>query len=139
MTYPSKVDVWLVGLISVILLGNLGLMLFLWFSQPTVKLPFGVSILLLMGVIGFCVWLFSTTRYTVTDDQLLVRSGPFTWNIPVTTITQVKVTRNPISSPALSLDRLEISYGSQKKIMISPKDKTGFLQAIGQNIDSSRT
>ena len=51
--------------------------------------------------------------------------------------TQINRKLNPISSPALSLDRLEISYGSQKKIMISPKDKTGFLQAIGQNIDGS--
>jgi hypothetical protein len=39
-------------------------------------------------------------------------------------------TRNPLSSPALSLDRLRIEYGQGRAIMISPADKGPFLRAL---------
>jgi hypothetical protein len=38
--------------------------------------------------------------------------------------------RSPFSSPALSLDRLQIDYGAGKSILISPADKEGFIEAI---------
>jgi hypothetical protein len=50
----------------------------------------------------------------------------------------VEETRNPLSSPALSLDRLKITYGNGKRIMISPADKIGFLKAIGQELGGGR-
>ena len=50
----------------------------------------------------------------------------------VADIIDVTETRNPLSSPALSLDRLRIRYGADKHIMVSPDDKTGFLDAIAQ-------
>jgi hypothetical protein len=44
--------------------------------------------------------------------------------------TVVESTRNPASSPALSLDRLLIRYGGGSEIMVSPADKAGFMAAI---------
>ncbi|HEX7232134.1 MAG TPA: PH domain-containing protein, partial [Candidatus Binatia bacterium] len=52
--------------------------------------------------------LYATTRYTITPDMLLVRSGPFAWAIPLREITRIEPTYNPASSPAFSLDRLSI-------------------------------
>ena len=37
------------------------------------------------------------------------------------------------SSPALSLDRLLIVYGVGKVVLVSPKDKEGFVSALGIN------
>ena len=76
-------------------------------------------------------WLFASTDYRVSDGECLVRSGPFRWRIPLDDIEAVRATRNPLSSPALSLDRLEIRYAGGRKIMISPLDRAGFLAAIG--------
>jgi len=59
-----------------------------------------------------------------------VRSGFFVWRIPLAEITGLESTQDPLSSPALSFDRLRITYGPGKELMISPNDKEAFLQAL---------
>ena len=54
------------------------------------------------------------------------------WKIPVADIVGVTPSRNPLSSPALSMDRLNISYGKRKFILVSPEDKAGFIRAVEQ-------
>lgn len=49
--------------------------------------------------------------------------------VPLREIRLVRSTRNPLSSPALSLDRLRIEYG-RRAIMISPDDKARFLEEL---------
>ncbi|UEG55384.1 PH domain-containing protein [Mucilaginibacter daejeonensis] len=61
----------------------------------------------------------------------MVKSGFFVnLNIDANTIKSVKATRNPLSAPAISLDRLEIAYGKYDTIMVSPKDRTGFIAQL---------
>ena len=81
-------------------------------------------------VLAFILWLYLTTRYTITADTLWVKSGPFSWVILLEEIYTIESTRNPASSPALSLDRLLIRYGGGSEIMVSPADKAGFMAAI---------
>ena len=45
-------------------------------------------------------------------------------------IKTIRPTRNPLSSPAMSLDRLELQFKNGEKIMISPKDKVGFKKRM---------
>jgi hypothetical protein len=52
--------------------------------------------------------------------------------IDIGVIRKIKETNNPLSSPALSLDRLWIDYGKGAAVMISPKDKEGFIRHILQ-------
>jgi len=73
---------------------------------------------------------FTRTHYTVAHGELRVVSGPFRRTIPLAEITSIEPTRNPLSSPALSLDRLKVSYGDKKYVLISPANKAGFLSAI---------
>jgi hypothetical protein len=79
---------------------------------------------------GVPVWICTTTRYDLSRQSLIVRSGPFRWSIPLADIKSVTPTRNPLSSPALSLDRLRIEYGQGRAIMISPSDKGAFVRAL---------
>jgi hypothetical protein len=76
------------------------------------------------------VWLYFTTRYIVTSDRLLVRSGISSLDISLGDITRIEPTRNPLSAPAWSLDRLLITYGHGKTCMISPRDKANFLSLL---------
>ena len=48
-------------------------------------------------------------------------------------------TRDPLSSPALSLDRLKVSYGPKKHVLISPANKAGFLSAIDNSTRRDET
>jgi hypothetical protein len=85
-------------------------------------------------VLAFFVWLCFTTRYTITSQALLIKSGPFSWVVPLHEIAGIEPTRNPASSPALSLDRLLIRYRGDSKIMVSPADKAGFMSAIEKRL-----
>jgi hypothetical protein len=75
-------------------------------------------------------WLLRTTDYTITDTHLRIRCGPFRWNVPLADVRAVRPTRNPLSSPALSLDRLRIEYSRSLAVMVSPDDKEGFLSEL---------
>ena len=89
-----------------------------------------IAPLLVVGV-GLPAWLLRT-NYTLTSTHLLIKSGPFKWKVSIQDIQAITPTKNPHSSPALSLDRLRITYGAHQEIMISPRDKTVFLQQIEQ-------
>lgn len=45
-------------------------------------------------------------------------------------VALTSLTSNPLASPALSLDRLKIEYGQGHWIMISPRDREGFLREL---------
>jgi hypothetical protein len=128
--YPTKRDAWLVALlwaaalVMLLAAGNLR-------QAPELIALRLMRSALLVAMAGFVLWVLYTTRYTLTEHDLLVRSGPFRWTVPLDSITEVFPTHNPLSSPACSLDRLHIRYhGSRWGIMISPLDKEGFLEAL---------
>ena len=82
---------------------------------------------------GVILWSFRSTYYTVEGSTLIVKSAFMTWRIDIHHIEDVTPTRNPTSSPALSLDRLEIRYrrdGRLRTILVSPAEKRRFLEAL---------
>ncbi len=73
--------------------------------------------------------------YEITVSNLLVQSGLFRYRIPLSSIERVHPTRNPLSAPAWSLDRLRINYRKKGKItfaLISPENKEAFLRELAQ-------
>lgn len=92
---------------------------------------FWAGILILFSFTAFFIHLFLTTYYSIKKDILQIKSGIFyNLNIDIKTIRKITETNNIISSPAISLDRLEISYNKYDTVLISPKDKTTFLKMI---------
>lgn len=131
MYFPSKKDWWisailwgavLVTLNSFYRLAKLG-------SAGTSVIPIPLFVLIVLPAIILIPWLWFTTGYTVTDQELIVRGGPFRWRIDLKTIRKVRRTRNAISSPALSLDRLEIEH-DKGYILISPANAEAFLNLL---------
>lgn len=82
----------------------------------------------LTGIAAFVIHLFSTTYYQVDESVLKIRSG-FLYNksLPISSISKIEETFNPLSAPAISLDRLEVVYNGSDSVLISPKDKNGFI------------
>ena len=127
LVFRSKVDGWfrLLPWVGVLVLAGvlvvpalLGDRTALWFT-PALLLPAALPL-----------WLLPTTHYTITDTHLRIRCGPLRWNVPLADVRAVGPTRNPLSSPALSLDRLRIDYSNSLAVMVSPDDKDGFLSAL---------
>jgi hypothetical protein len=89
----------------------------------------GLAIHLL--VILFIVHLITTTFYQLEGKSLRIKSG-FIINklIAIESIRKIQKSNSLFSSPAASLDRLEIFYNKYDSILISPKDKHKFLAEL---------
>ncbi|WPO77136.1 PH domain-containing protein [Flavobacterium sp. KACC 22761] len=120
--FKSKIDLWLVAFL---------ILIFGFQLAHFVQVQKWVSFIFMLSVSAFIVHLFATTFYEIENDKLRIKSG-FLVNslIEIKNIKKISETFNVLSSPALSLDRLEIFYGKNNSILISPKDKNGFFEAI---------
>jgi hypothetical protein len=83
--------------------------------------------------LGLPLWLLASTDYRIEEATLHIRSGPFRWDIPVAEIHSILPSRSFLSSPALSLNRLEIHYGAGRHILVSPADRGGFVRTIEEH------
>jgi hypothetical protein len=119
--FRSKIDWWLAALViaPVVLIAAL---LLAGVSEPWVL---GLTLV----PQGLVLWIFARTFYVVTHDALLVRSGPFRWTIPLASIRALSATRSPLSSPALSIDRIAVDHAGGR-LLLSPRNKTAFVRAI---------
>lgn len=128
--YPSKVDLWLALVLA---------------FAPLVCLAGSAAVLVAGKGEGWMIALAPTAfialiylglvfpmRYGIDGDALVVRHGLVRQRIPLRDIVEVQPTSNPLSAPALSLDRLEIRFGRGvfKSAMISPADRSGFLDEL---------
>lgn len=128
MKFRSAVDKWYYLTIVASVLSITGIVV------PT-YLSGDLSLISTIGIslaAGLPIWLLFSTSYNVENDQLIIRTGIFTWKIKLNEIESVTPSQSWLSSPALSLNRIEISYRGGKKILISPRKIDEFLQAIGQ-------
>lgn len=88
-----------------------------------------IGLLVLIPVIALFLNIFLQTSYTITTDKrLLIKSGIlFKAEIDIETIRKIQSSNSILSSPALSMDRLEIFYNKYDSVLISPKNKQGFI------------
>jgi hypothetical protein len=128
--YKSKIDAWLVWVLTAsAVLPVIAVAASAGFNRA--RLVEAWPILLILGVsFAFVLWVFLATSYAFDGRALLVRSGPFRWRVPLDTVESVRPSRNPLSSPALSIDRLEVRYGGGKVLLISPREREAFLAEL---------
>ena len=134
--FVSKRDGWLVAVLWAASLVDFAVAAWLW-TAPRGAPAFVAPLLLVAG--WFQLHVLHATDYTLEDDALRIRASFLRWRVPLAEIESIEPTRNPLSSPACSLDRLLIRYGRGKRIMISPADKPGFLHALSQRAPQLRT
>jgi hypothetical protein len=127
LVFRSRVDAWLGAiLIGAIVVAVTAAIMAAWEGG---RAAMALVPLILLGCV-LPVWVMLTTDYTLTETELRIRSGPFRWRVPLQDVRSITPTRNPLSSPALSLDRLRVEYGRSQWLMISPGDKERFLREL---------
>jgi uncharacterized membrane protein YdbT with pleckstrin-like domain len=130
MVFKSKVDAWLVGLTLGPYLVVIGALVVSAARASHLRDPrFFAVVAVFVAIAGLLVLLFRSTDYRIVDGLLVIRCGVFRWRVPVDAITSVTPTRSPAASPALSLDRLRIEYQG-RAILVSPRDKDGFIRSL---------
>jgi hypothetical protein len=124
----SAISWWLFGPILLLLIGS---GFFQFRDDPQ-------SVWITIGVLLFVGSFLLNTKYTIfSDGTLKVVSGfmPFP-EVNLREVTSVVYTRNPISSPALSLNRLAIYKGNSLLIIISPENREAFIDEMKKFNDS---
>lgn len=131
MYFSSKKDVWFFliiwGVIIFIILANL-------FDSEPIGLQHITNNIweYIMGalIIGFLLWLWFGTGYKLEEGLIKIYFGPFRSKIMIQEIKSLRKTKNPLSAPALSINRLEILYGQYNVTMISPKNENAFIRLL---------
>ena len=126
--FRSKVDWWFI-LILVAIPGSP--IAYEWMKRGVgaPSAPFWLS----LAVAAFVVVALIPIRYVIEGRTVSIKCGLVGWeygSFSVDDVQSVRPTHNPLSSPALSLDRLRVEVGFFGPVLISPKDKAGFLKAI---------
>lgn len=130
IVYRSKVDWWL----GLLLGGAVGYMVILALL-PIVKgegIQWAITISTLFMLL-IILPLFAI-KYVLYSEHLYVSCGIYgKIRIPYDAISNMKATHNPLSSAALSLDRIQIDYtenGYHQMVLISPVHKKEFMKKI---------
>lgn len=127
-TYKSKFGFGILVFITIIFGLIMGYMVYQ--NEPSEAILSVSGILII--VYGFCLHLNFSTEYAIAHDGTLkIKCGIFyNRQFDINKIKSVSKSNNLISSPAPSLDRIELAYGKFDTIVISPKDKIGFAEEL---------
>jgi len=136
--FRSKVDWWIAILLCVPPIAVVAVNVSLFVGEEHAEWPAGIISALV--VVGIYAGLVFPMRYGLGNGLLIVRSGLLRQTIKLTDVVGVRRTWNPLSSPALSLDRLRIQYGRGffKAVMISPAERQQFLDELAHEAGLSR-
>lgn len=121
-TYPTKIGLELILPLIVVFGISSALLIY---HEAWVGLLINMT-----AIVGICYVCIHTT-YTIEGNVLCIKSPlilPII--IDIESIQKIQESRDPMSSPAGSLDRLEIIYGETDRVLISPKCKKEFLQQL---------
>lgn len=115
--YKSKIDWWLV----LVILGVFGYPIIdgILSEEYLVSLLFSVVLLVFY-------FLSKTIQYKIEDENLVI----WKTKIKIQSIRKIYKTRNPLSSPAMSLDRIAIVYNKFDEVLISPKEREEFITEL---------
>jgi hypothetical protein len=122
-TYKSKIGLELAIPVSLVLGGVL--------VATLINRPAWPAFLIIIPIFSFIWYLFLTTKYSISDNKLTIKCGfLFHQKIEISTITKIIETNNPLSSPAASLDRLDIRFKKSGSVLISPKEKLALINHL---------
>jgi len=131
-TYPSRIDAWLVVLVA----GSVGVVLAEAASRysrsPTESL---ISIAVLAATLLLCALVGFPCEYTLTETQLIIRSGLIRRHITYRDITAVEPSRSLWAAPALSLRRVKVSFSGRFQL-VSPRERERFIDELQRRVDA---
>ena len=128
MRFSSRIDLWLWAVLAFTLVACAFAVWTVGALGPVVA----TVVVLVMGVLtlALLLWIVLGTHYELAERDLLISSGPFRWRVPLEQVRAVAPSRSVLSAPALSLDRMRITYGRAGSILISPRNKLQFLEEL---------
>lgn len=121
-TYRAKPGIKFILPVAIILSG---------FGFIVVYNKIWIGLVIIFILASFITHMLLTTYYQIEDRVVRIKSGfLFNKTIPIESIRKITGTKNDPDPAATSAGRLEIMYNKNDSIVISPKDKMGFLNEL---------
>ncbi|BAK14748.1 hypothetical protein SSIL_0325 [Solibacillus silvestris StLB046] len=122
MVFKSKVDIWMAFIFILVPISML---------YGVITEPSAVLLLVTAFIIVLLCILFFGTKYVIEADELIIYGGIYKKRIPIKQIRSLRPSKNPLSAPAMSIDRIEITFDPHiQVILISPKEKELFVKKL---------
>ena len=127
MRFQGKIAAWFWGLV---IFGSLMLLYTIWdiFQQGS----WGELPAMILGFFLFhllCIPILVCNYAEITEEKVIVHFGFFKESMELKEIREIYKTRNPISSTAASLDRIEI-VGRRQSIICAVREREEFIQEL---------
>ncbi|WP_136466806.1 PH domain-containing protein [Flagellimonas onchidii] len=122
--YPSKISYGLLLFVLAVLIGS---------TIPIISAENWLGLSINLAVLLFSLYFFFSIYYVIDGNTLIIRVG--IWmnkRIDISTIRSITESNSLIGAPAASLDRLKIKYNKYGSVLISPKDRAGFIKHLTQ-------
>ena len=135
--YPSRIDLWLAIVVLLAVLSPLAVVTVRGAGSGAEQVVVWVTALLPLLAGGL---LLLPCRYTLASDHLHIRCGVIRQRIAYRDITGIAPSRNILSAPALSLQRVKVSYRrgrGQGFQLVSPRERERFMQTLRQRVDGA--
>jgi hypothetical protein len=131
LKFKSKIDWWAHFSFAILPATTILMIIFFIIGEAKIILAVTSGFCLLLNIFILPIWV--STYYILGEQELIVKCGFSKQKIAYNSIKSVKETKNPLASSALSLDRIEITFGKVGMVLISPQNKQGFLQQLEQH------
>ena len=122
MVFKSKVDIWMAIIFIFVPISMI---------YGVITEPSAVLLLVTAFIIVLLCILFFGTKYVIEKEELIVYGGIYKKRIPIKQIRSLRPSKNPLSAPAMSIDRIEITFDPHiQVILISPKERELFVKKL---------
>jgi hypothetical protein len=135
--FPSRIDAWLAAVVLLAVLSPLAVVAVQGAGSGAGQALVWAMALLPLLVGGL---LLLPCRYTLAGDHLQIRCGLIRQRIAYRDITGIAPSRSILSAPALSLQRVKVSYRRGRGLgfqLVSPRERERFMRALQQRVDGA--
>lgn len=130
LRFESKKDIWFIIIIWGTIIGFTLISIF-GIGNGQSSIVGEVIGYVVMGLtISLLLWVWFGTGYIIYEEDIKIKSGPLRTTIKINEIQKIRKAKNPLSAPALAIDRLEIMYGKFNVAYISPRHEKEFIQVL---------
>jgi len=137
LVFPSRIDAWLAAVVLLAVLSPLAVVAVQGAGSGVEQVVVWAMALLPLLAGGL---LLLPCRYTLAGDHLHIRCGLIRQRIAYRDITGIAPSRSILSAPALSLQRVKVSYRrgrGQGFQLVSPRERERFMQTLQQRVDGA--
>lgn len=121
MYFPSIRDKWITGIIWGISLAGI--------IVPLIKGQL-IATLFMLFLASILLWFWFRTGYKIEGDKIKIYYGPIRQTIHIPEIKLIIISKMPLTAPALSFKRIQISSGKYDLVAISPQNRDKFISLL---------